>query len=181
MNVRLFGTTEFSTQGRIHCKTSPFMEPYRVLFVCWGNICRSPTAQCVLQKKIVERDLEAKISCDSAGTIGMHAGQPPDSRMQQAGARRSIPFFGQSRKFTQSDFHNFDLILAMDEHNLSDLESAMPSSDFKAEVKLFGHFVDPGKLPEVPDPYYGGGSGFEIVLDMIDEGCDQLIECILNH
>jgi protein-tyrosine phosphatase len=157
------------------------MEPYKVLFVCWGNICRSPAAQCVFQNKINERGLEDRILCDSAGTIGMHAGQPPDSRMQQAGRMRSIPFFGQSRKYRSVDFEEFDLILAMDRHNLSDLQAAIPERGSHAEVQLFGHFVNKDQLPEVPDPYYGGGRGFDIVLDMVEEGCDHLIEYILSR
>ena len=157
------------------------MDPYKVLFVCWGNICRSPAAECVFQKKINKRHLEASIACDSAGTIGMHAGQAPDRRMQQAGQRRSIPFFGQSRKFTQSDFDEFDLILAMDRQNLEDLESARPQEDCRADINLFGNYVNANEQPEIPDPYYGGGRGFDIVLDMIEEGCDQLIEYILNR
>ena len=152
-----------------------------MLFVCWGNICRSPAAQCVFQNKINERGLKDRISCDSAGTIGMHAGQPPDSRMQQAGRMRSIPFFGQSRKYQSSDFEEFDLILAMDHHNLSDMEAAKPEGEGHAEVKLFGHFVNKDQSPEVPDPYYGGGRGFDIVLDMVEKGCDQLIEYIVSR
>ncbi|MDG2169146.1 MAG: low molecular weight phosphotyrosine protein phosphatase [Opitutales bacterium] len=157
------------------------MDPYKVLFVCWGNICRSPAAHCVFQKKINERGLEDQIACDSAGTINAHAGNSPDSRMQKAGARRSIPFFGHSRKYQTSDFHEFDLILAMDHSNLADLESAWPSDDCRAELKLFGQFVNADSPPEVPDPYYGGSQGFDIVLDMVEEGCDQLIEHILNR
>ncbi|MCB1122743.1 MAG: low molecular weight phosphotyrosine protein phosphatase [Verrucomicrobiae bacterium] len=155
------------------------MEPFKVLFVCWGNICRSPAAHCVFQHKIKERGLESRISCDSAGTMGMHAGDPPDRRMQQAGARRGISFFGRSRKFTGADFTEFDLILAMDKKNLADLHAGMPRTTTKAEIRLFGHFVDDRKTPEVPDPYYGGDQGFEKVLDMVEMGCERLIDHIL--
>lgn len=135
----------------------------------------------MFQKKIIERGLETKMACDSAGTIGMHTGQAPDRRMQQAAARRLIPFFGQSRKFARSDFDEFDLILAMDRQNLEDLKSAKPHEDCRAEIKLFGDFVDVSEQPDVPDPYYGGEGGFDIVLDMVEGGCDQLIEHILNR
>lgn len=157
------------------------MDPFKVLFVCWGNICRSPAAHCVFQKKIQDRGLDDQIVCDSAGTINAHAGSPPDTRMQQAGARRSIPFFGQSRKYRHSDFDEFDLILAMDRSNLEDLRLDWPERTCRAELKLFGYFVNPESAPDVPDPYYGGSRGFETVLDMVEEGCDQLIEYILNR
>jgi protein-tyrosine phosphatase len=101
--------------------------------------------------------------------------------MQRAGVRRSIPFSGQSRKFTSGDFEKFDLILAMDRQNLADLKAAMPEHNCRAEIKLFGYFLDEKKTPEVPDPYYGGTGGFEKVLDMVEEGCDQLIEHILTR
>lgn len=157
------------------------MVPFKVLFVCWGNICRSPAAHCVFQKQLEEQDLTSTISCDSAGTIGMHAGQPPDSRMQEAAARRSISFFGQSRKYRQSDFSDFDLILAMDNRNLADLEAAFPAKESGKKLQLFGQFINPENPPEVPDPYYGGGKGFDIVLDMVEEGCSNLIEHILKQ
>lgn len=157
------------------------MDPFKVLFVCWGNICRSPAAHCVFQKKINDRGLQDRIACDSAGTINAHAGNSPDSRMQRAAARRSIPFFGQSRKYRGSDFEEFDLILAMDHSNLADLQAAWPSEDCRAELRLFGHFINSESPPEVPDPYYGGSQGFDTVLDMVEEGCDQLISHILNR
>ena len=157
------------------------MDPFKVLFVCWGNICRSPAAHCVFQKKIHDRGLQDRIVCDSAGTINAHAGSSPDSRMQRAGARRAIPFFGQSRKYRSSDFDEFDLILAMDHSNLADLRAAWPAGGCRADLKLFGYFLNPDSPPEVPDPYYGGSQGFDVVLDMVEDGCDRLIEYILNR
>jgi protein-tyrosine phosphatase len=157
------------------------MVSFKVLFVCWGNICRSPAAHCVFQKQLGEQDLTSKISCDSAGTMGMHAGQPPDSRMREAAARRSISFFGQSRKYRESDFSNFDLILAMDQRNLADLAAAMPPEESRTKLQLFGQFINPQNPPQVPDPYYGGGKGFDIVLDMVEEGCSNLIKYILER
>ena len=153
------------------------MKPFKVLFVCWGNICRSPAAHCVFKKQINEAGMSDHIACDSAGTISTHAGHPPDSRMSSAGARRSIPFFGQSRKYRPSDFENFDLILAMDHQNKADLEAAMPT-EAQAKLALFGQFLDPDNPPEVPDPYYGGIRGFDTVLDMVEEGCANLIKHI---
>ncbi|MCZ6674539.1 MAG: low molecular weight phosphotyrosine protein phosphatase [Verrucomicrobia bacterium] len=157
------------------------MDPFKVLFVCWGNICRSPAAECVFQKQIDEQGLGDQITCDSAGTIGMHAGQPPDARMREAGAKRSISFFGRSRKFRPSDFNEFDLILAMDHSNMADLQASMPIGDSKAVLGLFGSFVNSEQPMEVPDPYYGGGGGFDVVLDMVEEGCRNLINHILER
>ncbi len=153
------------------------MDSFKVLFVCWGNICRSPAAHCVFQKHIDAQGLSDRIHCDSAGTISTHAGHAPDSRMSSAGARRSILFFGQSRKYRTSDFETFDLILAMDHQNQADLEAATPT-DSRAQIMLFGHFINPENPPEVPDPYYGGHRGFDIVLDMVEAGCEKLLEHI---
>ena len=157
------------------------MKPYKVLFVCWGNICRSPAAECVMQKLIDEKDLNNDITCDSAGTISAHAGQPPDRRMQEHAARRSIAFHGRSRKVRAEDFQEFDLILAMDRENMSDLESYQRQETRTAELRLFGHFLEPKNPPDVPDPYYGGALGFERVLDMVEKGCTQIVNEILNR
>ncbi len=157
------------------------MDPYKVLFVCWGNICRSPAAECVLQQIIEARGLGDKILCDSAGTISAHNGQPPDRRMQEHAARRSIPFCGRARGITPGDFEKFDLIIAMDRENMSDLESYQRQGATGAELKLFGHFLNPENPPDVPDPYYGGSQGFERVLDMVEEGCSRIVQFVLNR
>lgn len=118
-----------------------------------------------------------RVFCDSAGTISTHAGHAPDARMSSAGERRSISFFGQSRKYRKSDFETFDLILAMDHQNKADLEAVKPADSY-AKIQLFGHFIDPENPPEVPDPYYGGARGFDIVLDMVEKGCENLMTYI---
>ena len=157
------------------------MNPYKILFVCWGNICRSPAAENVFNKLLKEQNLETEISCDSAGTIADHNGQAPDRRMSQAGARRGIHFKGQSRKIRPEDWDAFDLILAMDHFNLSELQSMKPGEGVRAELRLFGTFINSESPPEVPDPYYGGSRGFEDVLDLVEDGCRNLIRYIRNR
>ena len=95
--------------------------------------------------------------------------------MQEAATRRSIPFFGRSRIFRQADFDEFDLILAMDRNNLADLQSARPKGKHRAEIRLFGSFVNPSEPPEVPDPYYGGEAGFQRVIDILEDACANLL------
>ena len=134
-----------------------------VLFVCLGNICRSPTAEAVFRARAGDAD----IRIDSAGTGAWHAGSPPDPRSRAEGERRGYSFAGQAaRKVRVQDFHEFDIILAMDASNLSDLKSIQPK-DGSAHLSLF--------LPDgfdVPDPYYGGPDGFARVVDLIEEASD---------
>lgn len=151
------------------------MKNYTVLFVCWGNICRSPAAECIFHQLVEDANLSQFITCDSAGTLGYHNGEPPDARMTEAALKRNIPFFGKSRKVTQSDFSNFDLILAMDKKNLNDLQALKPNNSH-AQIKMFGEFINQTNPPEIPDPYYGGEEGFETVLNMVEEGSRNLLK-----
>lgn len=146
-----------------------------VLFVCLGNICRSPTAEAVFRKKA--QDAGADVRIDSAGTIAAHAGEPPDRRSAAAGKRRGYDFSGQySRKVKMSDFHEFDMIFAMDNSNLEDLLSICPP-EHQHKVKLFLS-LSGVENPQVPDPYYGGDQGFEHVIDLIEDASDVLIKLI---
>lgn len=154
--------------------------PVRVLFVCMGNICRSPAGENVFAHLLKQNGREEQISCDSAGTIGYHVGEAPDARMSQAGANRGIPFSGRSRKFTTSDFKNFDLILTMDEANLKDVLAQTDNPDDKKKVLPFCQFVKNFPDREVPDPYYGGSQGFEHVMDLMEDGCQNLLETIIE-
>ena len=140
--------------------------PHRVLLVCLGNICRSPTAEGVL------RDLAAKeapglpLEIDSAGTADYHVGAPPDPRSQRAAQRRGIDISGlQARQVAAEDFARFDLILAMDQENLRELQAMQPRNS-RASVKLFLEYAPDAGLREVPDPYYGDAAAFEHVLDL---------------
>ena len=147
----------------------------KILVVCMGNICRSPTGEAVLKHKAKELGLDLTI--DSAGTIGYHSGEKPDSRSMKAGEKRGYSFKGQySRKVKQSDFTEFDLILAADKQNLADLQESCPN-EHQHKLKLFLSFAN-SQYDEVPDPYYGAGDGFELVLDLIENASDKLLATI---
>jgi protein-tyrosine phosphatase len=143
----------------------------RLLFVCLGNICRSPTAEGVMRRLVRERGLEDQIEIDSAGTGGWHVGAPPDERATEAARRRGTTLEGAARKFAFEDFDRFDLILAMDSENLRDLQALAPDEDARARVRLLR-----GPDLDVPDPYYGGPDGFEDVLDQVEEACRRLLD-----
>lgn len=147
------------------------MEP-KVLFVCLGNICRSPTAEAVFRKMAKEAGL--KVEIDSAGTIASHQGELPDSRSMAHGRQRGYDFRGQySRKVKHADFQYFDHIFAMDKSNLSDLRDISPPEQL-SKVQLFLSLSDDPEQ-EVPDPYYGGDAGFEKVLDLVEKASAVLI------
>ena len=144
----------------------------KILVVCMGNICRSPTGEAVLKHKA--KELGLNLTIDSAGTIGYHSGEKPDNRSMKAGEKRGYSFRGQySRKVKLSDFTEFDLILAADKQNLADLQANCPS-EHQHKLKLFLSYAD-SQYDEVPDPYYGAGDGFELVLDLIEEASDKLL------
>ena len=143
------------------------------LFVCLGNICRSPTAEAVFRLKAEEAGLHVKVS--SAGTGSWHEGEPPDSRSIKAGMRRGYDFQGQvSRKITKKDFLEYDYILAMDKNNLQDLIKICPDY-LIPKISLFMDFSIGTGVDEVPDPYYGGKDGFNEVLDLIELASKGLI------
>ena len=146
----------------------------RILFVCMGNICRSPTAEGVMRKLLREEGLEDEIEIESAGTGGWHAGDPPDGRATAAAARRGIELDGQARRVTRSDFNSFDLILAMDRENLRELRAIAPPHA-RDKIRLLVADRD------VPDPYYGGERGFEDVLDIVEAACRELLDELREH
>lgn len=150
----------------------------RILMVCLGNICRSPTAEGVLRAKARKRDVELYI--DSAGTGGWHIGNPPDKRMTQAANLRGYDLSKQrARQVDLADFYEFDLLLAMDLQNQADL-LAMAPPNRDADIRLFLDFAG-GKIRETPDPYYGGPSGFEHVLDLVEAGADGLLDYLADE
>lgn len=146
----------------------------RILFVCMGNICRSPTAEAVFRHMIAQRSGMPEVEVDSAGTHGYHIGRPSDERAMEAAARRGISLSGiRARQVEAADFERFDLILCADESNLAALKALAPASA-RARVCLLLDYADTD-IREVPDPYYGGGKGFEQVLDLVESACEGLI------
>ncbi|MEM1222913.1 MAG: low molecular weight protein-tyrosine-phosphatase [Verrucomicrobiota bacterium] len=150
----------------------------KILFLCMGNICRSPAAHCVFQKLVDDAGLGDQFEIESAGTTGFHVSQPPDRRMQSTLRSRGIPVMGRSRKLISSDLDTYDLILAMDNDNLYDARLLSTDPEKKAKVKLFCEFCRQHSETEVPDPYYGGPHGFEKVMDLIEDGCQGLLEAL---
>lgn len=149
-----------------------------VLFVCMGNICRSPTAEGIFRHMIVEQNIAESFITDSAGTHAYHVGAPPDHRAQEIAESRGIDLSDlKGRKVTISDFDEFDYVLAMDKDNYAILNEMCPSSK-KHQLKLFLDFAKDVKFDEVPDPYYGGTGGFEKVFDMLEQASTGLIEHI---
>ena len=152
-----------------------------VLFVCMGNICRSPTAEAVFRHKVEESGLDIEI--DSAGTLAYHQGESPDPRSIAAGEKRGFSFQGmKARAVLDEDFVHFDLLLAADHNNLADLKVRSPAH-YHHKIKLILSYLDSERVDqpqEVPDPYYGSGNGFELILDLIEQSCDNLIGTITD-
>jgi protein-tyrosine phosphatase len=152
----------------------------RVLFVCLGNICRSPTAEGVFRDLAKREAAQLPLEADSAGTADYHMGSPPDPRSQRAALRRGIDISGlRGRQVTVDDFAHFDLILAMDKANLRDLK-AMKPAHARAKIKLFLEYAPQAGLLEVPDPYYGDASDFETVLDLATAASRGLLTALLK-
>lgn len=150
---------------------------FRVCFVCLGNICRSPTAEGVLQHLIDERGLGDRLSVDSAGTAAYHIGKRPDARSIATAKRRGVELPGVARQFTTEDFDRFDLILVMDHSNEQNVFRLARDERDRQKVRLFRAFEpEAGERAEVPDPYYGGDEGFEEVFDICERSARGLIE-----
>jgi len=147
----------------------------RILFVCLGNICRSPSAEAVLRAIAAKEAPDLRLEIDSAGTAGYHIGAAPDARSQEAARRRGYDMSPLRARIVEiSDFEHFDLVLAMDENNLSVLQQRVPA-EYRERVQLFLDFAPDCGMSEVPDPYYGGPAGFEHVLDLVEEASRGLI------
>lgn len=150
----------------------------KVLFVCTGNICRSPTAEGVFRHLVMQAGLDRRIAADSAGTHGYHVGEPPDPRSQRAAKARGVDLSDlRARKVTAADFAEFDCILAMDHGHLTQLRRMAPP-DSRATVALFLDYAPGAAGREVPDPYYGEGNHFTEVLDLCEAGAAGLLEAI---
>ncbi len=154
------------------------LRPQRVLFVCLGNICRSPTAEGVMRALVREAGLEESIEIDSAGTGSWHIGDAPDARATAAARERGIVLEGAARQVERGDFEAFDLIVAMDRQNLADLRRLAPDERAAEKVVLLRD-LDPATADQqldVPDPYHGGAHGFEHVFDLVHDACTALLE-----
>ena len=156
-------------------------EKVSVLFVCMGNICRSPTAEAVFRKYVEDADLLDAVVIDSAGTHAYHIGNPPDRRSTTVAAERGYRMdVLRARQVNAGDIEQFDYVLAMDQDNLSILQQLAPSH-LRDKPQLFMSFAPQYGLSEVPDPYYGGAKGFEQVLDMVEEACAGLVQTIRSQ
>ena len=145
--------------------------PFRILMVCLGNICRSPTAQCVMEQQVAEAGLRGQIQVDSAGTGDYHIGHAPDHRSQEHALKRGYDISGQrARQLADADFEEFDLILVMDEANERDVLARCPRQH-RDKVRRLAVFGSQPQVLEVPDPYFGGADGFEHVLDLVEDAC----------
>ena len=149
--------------------------PVRVLMVCMGNICRSPTAHGVLTQRVADAGLGDRIVVDSAGTHDYHVGRPPDERAQQHAARRGVDLSAQrARQLKAQDFDDFDLVLVMDDANQHAARALCPPGQ-RHKLRRLTDFCTRHRASEVPDPYYGGAAGFEAVLDLVEDACDGLL------
>ena len=154
------------------------MKPFRVLFVCMGNICRSPAAEGTFRHLLKQEGLEKQIDCASAGTIDHHVGASPDARMRSAARERGIQLTSTARQINVADLDRFDLILCMDDENFEHVELMASGRKPRARIRLFCEFVSDSDSREVPDPYYGGTDGFDTVMDLLEDGCANLLENI---
>ena len=153
----------------------------KILFVCLGNICRSPAAQGILQQSIDKEGLQNQFEIDSAGLYGGHAGDLPDYRMRQHARQRGYILDHRSRPVRSSDFEDFDLIVAMDDSNYSRLKALSPTVETDAKiVRMIDYVKGFPQYHSVPDPYYEGSEGFEIVLDLLEDGCRNLLDNLKN-
>ena len=154
----------------------------KILFVCLGNICRSPAAEGIFNHKIKERDLEKLFVVDSAGTGSWHVGNLPDKRMRATALSRGIELTSRSRKIDESDLYEFDHILVMDNDNLEAVKSLIKDhkNPINSKIKLILSYSKNSQLDEVPDPYYGGQNGFDKVIDLLDDAMDGLIDSLID-
>ncbi|MDO8776164.1 MAG: low molecular weight protein-tyrosine-phosphatase [Burkholderiaceae bacterium] len=152
------------------------MRTYSILFVCMGNICRSPTAHGVLQHKVNQHGLSNQVRVDSAGTHNYHPGSPPDKRSQAHALKRGYDLSDlRARQISDSDFEKHDLILAMDWDNLALVQAECPT-EHQGKVRRLTEFCLKHESPVVPDPYYGEKGGFEHVLDLVEDACEGLVQ-----
>lgn len=154
---------------------------YKVLFVCLGNICRSPAAHGIFEHIVQANGMQGRIEVDSAGTYGGHRGELPDNRMRTAAMYRGYALTHRSRPVSSLDFLDFDMIVAMDDQNYEDLMHIAPSVEATHKVRRMSEFLKIRKMSYIPDPYYMGTEGFSMVLDLLEDGCQNLYDEIVNN
>lgn len=154
------------------------MSPKSILFVCLGNICRSPMAEGVFNKLIFEKGIHKNYIVDSAGLIAYHQGELADSRMRAHAARRGYNLIHRSRPVRAADFEKFDLIIGMDDQNIRGLQNLAHTPEQTAKIRRMTDFCVNLPATEVPDPYYGGEQGFEYVIDLLEDACNGLLKTI---
>jgi protein-tyrosine phosphatase len=155
----------------------PLNHPHhRVLFVCLGNICRSPAAEIIFRKQVADAGRVEEFEIDSAGTIGHHAGAGPDPRMAESLRQKGFTIEGHARQIQPEDLTAFDLIVTMDESNLSDVRSLDKAGDWHRKIRPFVSYCRHHDDLRVPDPYYGGQRGFDHVIRMLEDGCEGILE-----
>jgi len=152
----------------------------KILFVCLGNICRSPAGENILRHMLKQQKLDHKASCDSAGTLDYHTGKSPDSRMTSTLESRGLKVTGSARQIQDSDLSELDLILTMDKDNYSNVMRLASAREHSKKIKPFIDFCCEYTDTEVPDPYYGGQEGFEHVANMLENGCSNIISKLLS-
>ncbi len=158
------------------------MTKKKILFVCLGNICRSPAAEGIMYGFIKSEGLENQIEVDSAGTMGYHTGEKADPRMRKHASQRGYDLTSLARRFNpEKDFSNFDYIVTMDNQNYEDVISMDRKYEYSFKVSKMAQFCKTHKVNEVPDPYYSGSEGFENVLDILEDGCKNLLTKIKDE
>jgi protein-tyrosine phosphatase len=155
-------------------------KPIRILFVCLGNICRSPAAESVFNQLLKAQNLSDRFSVESAGTGGWHIGQEPDARMRRQGEKRGLVFAALGQQLGKKDFTRFDFIVAMDDANYHDTLLLAGSDEDRKKVVKLAPFHSTGTVDKVPDPYYGGVEGFDLVLDILEDACANFLRHVLS-
>ena len=152
----------------------------KILFVCLGNICRSPSAEGIMRHLVAEAGLQNKFVIDSAGLLSYHAGELPDNRMRHHAKLRGYDLVSHSRPVTMDDFFDFDMIIGMDDSNIDGLKDRSPDIESQDKICRMTDFLQRHSHSYIPDPYYGGDSGFELVLDLLEDACEGLLMKLNN-
>ncbi|CAN5668132.1 low molecular weight protein-tyrosine-phosphatase [soil metagenome] len=156
-------------------------ERTRILFVCLGNICRSPLAEAIFREETRRRGVEQRFEIDSAGTSGYHAGCAPDRRSVETAQGRGVTISGTSRQITEEDLHRFDLVIAMDADNYGEIDQLKAAADGVARIHRLREWDSAGDSPDVPDPYYGGPGGFGRVHEIVERCCVALLDDLISR